>query len=297
MLKIHGPTYQYRGEILTTPEIILVEDHHYDEQDHCFHLEKLLNNQEHTVIFDHIVQHDEFLTNPVYFPSLMAREAYEFNQYNIIPNWSNKTRAFNFMINKPRPHRLLLLKIIKEHGLNNYYHSLCWKESPAQSIAVTDYRLGDEIIMDQGLKNGNYPNAQTYQELLQKRVFEPTAVSLITEPAYYEKETIVTEKTIMAIYGGTIPIWVGGWRIPDYMQSQGFDIFNDVVDHSYQSLADPEQRCYRAIADNIHLLHNPVHVDHDRLQYNLDLAKSNPWLDQVNSLIETYPDLRTAWPA
>lgn len=294
MLIIHGPTYRYSGELLTEPTLVYVRDHHYNEQDQCFHLKSLLDgSQEHTVIFDHVVQHDEFLSNPVYFPALLAREANEFARHNIVPNWSNKTRAFNFMINKPRVHRSLLLKIISEQGLTNYQHSLCWKDSPVQAISVTDYRISREDIMDQGLRNGSYPNALTYRELLKSCVFEPTSVSLITEPAYYERETIVTEKTIMAIYGGTIPIWVGGWRIPDYMQSLGFDIFSDLVDHRYQSLADPEQRCVQAVMDNIHLLRQLVYVDHLRLQHNLDLVKSNPWLTQVNSLIETYPDLRT----
>lgn len=297
MLIIHGPTYRYSDEFLTEPTLVYVCDHHYNEQDRCFHLERLLNkSQDHTVVFDHVVQHDEFLIDPVYFPTLLARETKEFIQHNIVPNWNSKTRAFNFMINKPRVHRSLLLKIISEQGLNNYHHSLCWKDSPIQSIAVTDYRIGNENVMYQGIKNGGYPNALTYRELLKSCVFEPTSVSLITEPAYYEKETIVTEKTIMAIYGGTIPIWVGGWRIPDYMQSLGFDIFSDLVDHSYQSAADPEQRCYRAITDNTHLLHRPTAVDRARLEHNLNLVQTNPWLDQVNNLIKTYPDLRTVWP-
>lgn len=298
MLIIHGPTYRYQGEQLAEPMIIYVQDHHYNEQEQCFHLEKLLSDsQNHTVVFDHVVQHDEFLSNPVYFPTLLAKEAEEFAQHNISTCWTNKTCAFNFMINKPRIHRRRLIQLIDELKLTNYTHSLCWQESTVTTIPVTDYRLGNEVILDQGIKNGHYPNALTYRELLKSRVFEPSAVSLITEPVYYEKETIVTEKTIMAIYGGTIPIWVGGWRIPDYMQSQGFDIFNDIVDHRYQSLADPEQRCRRAIIDNTHLLHELVQVDHTRLQYNLDLVKSNPWLTQVNNLIKTYPDLHKVWPA
>ena len=298
MLIIHGPTYRYCGERLTDSTMIYVCDHHYNEQDQCFHLERLIDQSVgHTVVFDHVVQHDEFLSNPVYFPALLAREVDEFNQHSINPVWTNKTHAFNFMINKPRIHRQLLLKLIDKLQLDNYKHSLCWKESPAKSIAITDYRMGREVILDQGVKNGSYPNALTYRELLKPTIFEPTSVSLITEPAYYERETIITEKTIMAIYGGTIPIWVGGWRIADYMRSIGFDVFDDLIDHSYQSDTDPEQRCYRAIMNNMHLLHEPVRVDHVRLQHNLDLVKSNPWLSQINSLIKIYPDLRKVWLA
>lgn len=298
MIQIHGPTYRYRGEILTEPTLIFVVDHHYNEQEQCHHLKKLINTNptiKHTVVFDHVLAHDEnYSANCIYFPRLLAREAQEFIQQKIQPNWNRKEIAFNFIINKPRPHRNLLLQLVDELNLTNYRHSLCWQSSPVKSVATTDYRIGNEIVLERGIKSNTHRNAEIYQHLLQTDIFETSCVSVITEPAYYERETIVTEKTLMAIYGGTIPIWMGGWRIPDYMQLQGFDIFDDIVNHSYQSLPDPEQRCRSAIMDNIHLLHEPVSVDHARLQHNLDLVKSNPWLDQINNLIKTYPDLRTA---
>ena len=126
MIKIiHGPTYQYQGETLDQPTMIYVQDHHYNEQDQCFHLQRLLNGStEHTVVFDHVVQHDEFLSKPVYFPALLAREMYEFNQQNIMVNWAQKNVTFNFMINKARPHRLWLLKLIDQLELTNFYIAL-----------------------------------------------------------------------------------------------------------------------------------------------------------------------------
>lgn len=293
MKKIHGPTYRYSGEILTEPEMILVTDHHYDEESQCDHVAQLLQAStcQHQVFFDHVVQQDIFDFEVHAFPTIMARECLEFERQQIQPYWGQKEYAFNFMINKQRNHRTLLLGYIDEFEIRNYRHTLCWEQSPVASIPVTDYRIGDETIIQRGLLNGSYPNALTYQHLLQKNVFEPTAVSLITEPCYYERETIVTEKTIMAIYGGTVPIWVGGWRIPDYMRQIRFDVFDDVVDHSYQNLNDPEERCRRAVVDNLHLLQTPVKVDHSRLRHNFDLIKTNPWMSQVNSLIEIYPDL------
>ena len=91
----------------------------------------------------------------------------------------------------------------------------------------------------------------------------------------------------MAIYGGTIPIWVGGWRIADAMRNWGFDVFDDVVDHSYQTLADPRARCHQAIHSNIDLLTDFdwvrafVDLAQDRLQHNLDLVQSNVFLKDV----------------
>ena len=217
-------------------------------------------------------------------PELLAREASEFIEQCISPHWRTKTQAFNFMINKPRPHRIELLKLIDEHGLVNYSHSLCWETSPVPTVTVTDYRIGGETVMDRGVKNHHWRNSTTYQALLQRRVFEPACVSLVTEPACYERQTIVTEKTIMAIYGGTIPVWVGGWRIAEWMKSQGFDIFDDVVDHSYQDLEDPMQRVRKSIELNLDLLQRPIQNFYNsysqRLQHNLDLVRSGAWQQQ-----------------
>jgi hypothetical protein len=285
MIRLHGPTYQYQGEKLSYPTPILICDHHYNEELRCFPVQKLLENstcdsKKHVLIFDHVLQHDDILSQypHIYFPSFLARENQEFIDQHIVPDWTNKNQIFNFMINKPRPHRIRLLKMLKEFNLNSYCYSLAWRTNPVNSVPVTDYRIGPEVVLDRGVQNGNFCNAYTYQKLLQKTVFEPSYISLITEPCFYERETIITEKTLMAIYGGTLPIWVGGWRIPDYMRSIGFDIFDDVIDHGYQDLTDPMDRCYSAVQRNIELLitWNSFSLTHiERLKRNLELLESN----------------------
>lgn len=285
MIKLIGSTYQYQGEQLTSPEIIFIQDHHYNEQQQCFPIKQLLENsicdpKEHVIIFDHVLQHDDILKDYqlISFPSFLSRENTEFVDQHIAPDWANKTKTFNFMINKPRPHRIYLLELIKNFGLDNYCYSLAWKHNSINDIPVTNYQFGTEVAMDRGVKNGNFLNAYTYQHLLQKTVFEPSCISLITEPAFYERETIVTEKTMMAMYGGTIPIWVGGWKIPDYLRSVGFDLFDDIVDHSYQDLTDPRERCYTAIQRNIDLLTtwNGFSTSNlERLSANVRLLESN----------------------
>jgi hypothetical protein len=292
--KIHGPTYKYQGECLDSPTIIWIQDHCYDEDSQSYALNDLLNNSVcdptlHTLVFDHVNQQDEFQQySCFYLPELLDREAFQFSCQDIVPDWQTKSRAFNFMINKSRPHRQMLLKLIDEHSLSNFSHSLCWETSTVSSVPTTNYRIGNEIQLTRGIKNGSYTNSLTYKVCLQSRVFESSCISLITEPAYTEKQTIVTEKTIMALYGGTIPIWVGGWRIADYMQSQGFDIFSDVVDHSYQSLNDPAQRVQQAIELNIGLLQkaDPDFLSKylNRLQHNYNLIKSNPFEIQCKTI-------------
>jgi hypothetical protein len=301
MIEFVGSSYKYSGEQLTQPEIIFIRDHHYDEDDQCFHVQQLLENShcdphEHVLMFDHVLQHDDVLKDYqlISFPSFLARENTEFIQQQIHTDWNNKTTTFNFMINKPRPHRIMLLKLVEEFGLNDYCHSLAWQNNNVNSIPVTDYRFGTEVVMNRGVRNGPVKNSQVYQGLLQTTVFEPTCVSLITEPVYYERETIITEKTLMAIYGGTLPIWVGGWRIPDYLKQAGFDTFDDIVDHSYQALADPEDRCRQAVELNQDLLRYfdiTKHINwecRDRLRKNVELLESNYFRTKCLSTIDQH---------
>ena len=290
MIELFGPTYKYNGEVLSEPEIIFINDHCFDEQDQCFHVKTLLDNsscdpKSHTLIFDHILHDDELAEyNGIYFPIFLASECKEFIDQDIRPFWEGKTRIFNFSINKPRIHRKFLLQEIERLGLTSYRHSLAWKYNPVNSIKITDFKFGPEIKEDLGIKNGNFKNAETYNKLL-KKVYENTCVSIITEPCFYEKEAIITEKTLMALMGGTIPLWFGGWKNAQALAKLGFDVFEDIVDHSYETLEDPYDRCTQSLERNLHLfdlekMQKIIKDNHHRLQYNLDLLMSNPFLQE-----------------
>jgi hypothetical protein len=322
MIEILGPTYRYHGEILDKPEIILIRDHHYDGIGHCFHVKTLLDNstcdpQQHFLISDSVLHSDEIhpyklLCLPIY----LAQQSDQFVLKNIQPNWNNKTAAFNFMINKPRPNREFLLLLIKHFGLDNYTYSLCWKntkikkahllanvklefykkiiENTQSDIFEKAYTFGHEVFLDQGLRSVHVTNAENYAGLLQSTVFEPSCVSLITETIFYERETFITEKTIMAMYGGTLPIWVGGWGIPTFMQSLGFDVFDDIIDHSYQHVADPWDRVYQSVEKNLHLLKDTkltqefIKNNHSRLQHNVNLINDNIFQNHITNQIAKY---------
>ena len=322
MIEIFGPSYRYNGEILTEPEIIYVNDHHYDDDNHCFHVKTLLENstcdpKKHLVVFDHINHDDELAEyNLLCMPIFLAAEAKEFETRNIQPNWTNKTHAFNFMINKPRVNREFLLMLIEHFKLDNYTYSLCWKKveftrskmlvnassdfykqiiSDTQvNIPEKSYTLGHEVFLNQGLQYGQIKNGENYTRLLKDAVFEPSCVSLITEPCFYERETLKTEKTIMAIYGGTLPIWVGGWAIPESMRRLGFDVFDDIIDHSYERMSDPWDRAYYAVEKNLHLLRDIeltkqfIANNQHRLQHNLDLVRRNVFMEDLVEKVNRY---------
>lgn len=301
MLRILGPTYTYQGETLHD-KIVYIDDHCYHSESGTFPVQKLLqaNPGDRLLVFDHLGHDDVLNTYPhVCLPVYLADELEQFIKQQIQPNWTNKRHCFNFMINKPRPNRQRLMELVVVHGLTDFCHTLPWSQSPfPDHIPITDYKFGDEVCLDQGIKNGRYLNAMTYQSLLQKSVFEPTCVSLITEPCFYEKEIMITEKTLMSIFAGTIPLWIGGWRLPDAMRDLGFDVFDDIVDHSYSQLPNAWQRLQQAFDLNLDLLRDTSHllrlmpVLQSRLQANLDLLLTNPFLGLVRQRVGVNPQLR-----
>lgn len=300
MKRILGPEYRYSGEQLAPGEIVYIDDHHYDAEQGIFPVEDLLANNpgDRLLVFDHLA-HDDRLKDfqHVCLPVFLANEAREFVEQKIQPNWQEKTHIFNFMINKPRPNRLYLLELVDQLKINNYLHTLAWQSSPISTVPVTDLRFGPEIRLDRGVKNGSFRNAYTYDHLLKRQIFEPTCISLITEPCYYERESMITEKTLMAFYAGTLPIWVGGWKLPDVLRDIGFDVFDDIVDHSYSTLEDPRQRLEQAFIKNINLLkdfnrvHEFIKSHTQRLQHNVDLVEKNVFLDLVQMQIIQRPEL------
>ena len=317
MINIHGPSYVYQGQILNKPEVIFVQDHHYHEQDQCFYIKQLLDNStcnplEHLVVLDHVVIHDDVLRdyNLIMYPTFLSREEKQFNNQNICPNWNIRSTTFNFMINKTRLHREFLLVLVEHFKLSNYTYTLCWKTPCIEAMALArltekyqqlildtpvdinpkNFLLGHENLLDRGLQYKHIKNCENYQSFLQKEVFEPSCVSVITEPAFFEKESILTEKTIMSIYSGTLPIWVGGWRCADALRKFGFDVFDDIVDHRYQNMQDPFDRCYYAIQQNLHLLqdfdcaNDFVQKNRLRFESNLQLLKSNVFQTAVDKI-------------
>jgi hypothetical protein len=310
-----GTDFQYQGQTLPPGEIVFVPDHHYDEDAGGYPLRQLLENstdpKSMTVVFYTVLRHDDGVIDScksVYMPFFTAWMANQMNRENIDVSWDHRTYTFNFMINKPRRNREFLLQMISHFELKNFTHTLCWKNTNGNLATITNpqylhlqkpvsieprkFLLGQEQLMDRGLRYGSVTNAQNYKAFLKSNLFESSCVSLITEPAFYERETIVTEKTLMAIWGGTLPIWVGGWGTADWMRSAGFDVFDDVIDHSYQWMSDPYDRCYHAIYDNLDILQDHARTqqliiaNQARFRHNLDLLQSNFLIDLVKEIIQ-----------
>lgn len=106
-------------------------------------------------------------------------------------------------------------------------------------------------------------------------------INIVTETT--TRPFFPTEKTLLPIAIGRMAIWIGEPGLVAQVREQGFDVFDDEIDHSYDTVANPKHRIQKAIKDNLTILTKPYAIEvynsvQNRLQYNQDLFLGK-WLD------------------
>tara|TARA_R110002167_G_scaffold88051_1_gene237691 strand:- start:241 stop:1131 length:891 start_codon:yes stop_codon:yes gene_type:complete len=70
----------------------------------------------------------------------------------------------------------------------------------------------------------------------------------------------ICEKLLNSQLGGNFPIIIGGKNSVKWLRDNGFDVFDDIIDHSYDSHTDPVLRLQSAIENNKSLLSNATNT-------------------------------------
>jgi len=239
-------------------------------------------------------------------PLYAEKEARRFNQQCLLSDDLQTLHCFNFIVNKKQINRYLCIKLVELFKLENFDYT--WsgidysydcsgiikeldqlsKDSPLsqeqRKFILEPINLEkkfithDKQIIASGVSIVNYgTNSWTWNNGL-NNVFQSSACSLITESIRFQKASCFTEKTLYAVLGLTFPIWVGGYEQAKEWTRLGFDTFDDIIDHSYQSHSTLIERCYYAIANNIDLLSNKAKIHELRLQNKHRLLKNRDFL-------------------
>jgi hypothetical protein len=214
----------------------------------------------------------------------------------------------NFIINKKKVNRYILLKLVEKFNLlnsctyswssvdNNFnLQALINETTNSQTTLPEDvlpFVLSPITVVKRWIDTESDQLSETTQVITNnirawdnglKEIFTSSAVSLITESVGFEHGIAFTEKSIFSVLGLTMPIWIGGKYQAEEFESLGFDVFHDFIDHSYQYHDSLLERCYYAVANNQQLLTDVEYARQVRQQVNDRLLKNRSLLMQYNS--------------
>jgi hypothetical protein len=127
-------------------------------------------------------------------------------------------------------------------------------------ISTYDFPIQDDYEIYGSIPNDNVGN---FNRTL-RDYYEKTFVDIVAETSYTERCFLITEKTANSILGCSYPIWISSQGTVAFLRSAGFDVFDDVVNHSYDAIENPVDRVHRAVTDNLELLSNRERTQRNR---------------------------------
>jgi len=149
---------------------------------------------------------------------------------------------------------------------DDFLDRICWefdepRHTDAKNIMLDGYKKllkfnqedseEYEIYNHYGRKTND--NATNFDVHLRPR-YRNSFVEIVSESSFCTPSFNITEKTANAFFGFNFPIILGGAGIIEHLRTVGLDVFDDVVDHSYDTMTNPFDRVIAAIDNNRRLL-------------------------------------------
>ena len=223
----------------------------------------------------------------VYFPT----HSYELllnlrsSKAHWLPNFDQaRTKSYQCLNGIPRRHRIQVVEHLQKY-YNNYNNYIS---------------LGEQITLPEWDYNTYFGCANEINWQRLQYVYTDCPVNIVTETQYTESPGIISEKTLFAFLAQQIPIVIGYPGIVEDCASLGFDMFEDIVDTSYDHQTDAN-RWRNALDFNRDLIMGDLQVDiKQRLEKNLQIVLDFPdYLVNrfVNTVRENFPSLDTSEPS
>jgi hypothetical protein len=245
---------------------------------------------------------------------------FQMDQYPMVDSCkeknSNMARFWISLSNNPKAHRVLtaccllgqdlgfdqthepqtgLLRVSSDHQYKQYndlYDQFGQLDPDQQTTLINGFER-----LQQG-KNGGQPGGADYAKvavinqagrpdnvqnfrLYLRHLYANSLIELVNETTFFNRGIFVTEKFLNSVYGYNLPILFSTPGTVEYLRQNGFDMFDDVLDHSYDLIQDPVQRIFSAIQSNKRLLTDKQHAwatwKHcvDRMDTNHAFAKEH----------------------
>lgn len=224
---------------------------------------------------------DNFYTVPLYFLSLCI--AYQ--HMNISELMYSDNVSVMALMKKDRPHRHLVSAWLNNNPCNFKYTQNFEQDNflLTELVRCTKYEQLKSILPKYTIgPSKSLALLRSWDAISSFKMFESFITSstfhIITEPNFFEKGCSITEKYLWCLYGFSFPIFCGSYKLPDALKEIGFDLFEDIIDHSYQYEVNPTLRTLNALQLNKNLFTNSSIKKTDyikRHQNNLTLVRQD----------------------
>ena len=199
----------------------------------------------------------------------IANHMVEFGEPEFI---EEKSGSFFMCHNRsPKAHRYAILCMLKKYNLlENIDWSLImgWyrKEQSTyncdrifyDSVFSNDdfifYKDEIKYFADIDIKKSKFEEQKTWfddknnahiewKDVYEYQTYQNTYVNLVTESCYFDKEIHITEKSMKPFYFYQFPLFLSSYNHVKYLRERfGFDLFDDIINHSYDNEPDEKKR-------------------------------------------------------
>ena len=213
--------------------------------------------------------------NFVYYPDFSCLHMQDLKRHNVHFTFNEKKEFIFLCLNfNVRLHRDLTVKLLQKFPSKLIsYKARNWHLSEFTDMSMDEYRDYELNNVDI-LKN-------TANLLKLKPIFERCQFSVVTETRYDLPYTFITEKTTQCFVSLHPALYVSNKYHVASMRDYGFDMFDDIFDHSYDNLND-DIRLNSMIEANKNVLTHGI-KDYDKLENRLK-ANRNHYFDVQNKI-------------
>ena len=250
----------------------------------------------------------------VHFLSGMTNEKSQYQ--SLMPETSknfDSDKTFVSLNRHARQHRInlvsyLLGRDLEKYGIisfrdnmvaNSWLERVSWQldqrqENEIKPALMLGYKKSKKLKLENTLnqvdmlyRESSFNNAMNFDISL-RPMYRNCFIEIVPETSFNQPTFGASEKFLNSVYGCTFPILIGGCGLVNWLSDMGFDMFDDVIDHSYDQIKNPLDRLCAAIDLNIGLITDVDKVkklwDQHRVRFelNVEFAKNKmyDWLRQ-----------------
>lgn len=223
----------------------------------------------------------------VRYTSGLAQQKEEYQNLNpaSVKNFGSK-KNFICLNRHPRQHRVNLVSYLlgqnfEQHGTisfrdqhvqaTDWLDRVSWQLTEYQSAQIKPIlqqgfaktkllNLTNDISTVDELYIQHTNNNATNFDLHLRNIYNNHFVEIVSETLFNTPTIGVSEKFLNSVYGCVFPIVIGGQGIVKCLKDMGFDMFDDIVNQSYDTIADPLDRLCAAVDLNQPLLTDNIAI-------------------------------------